>query len=133
MKPYISLPIIVVLALVGCADVVTNAQKEVISAKIGMDAFVHLERANGPIIKQEFPGQYKAIHNYSNLVRRNGQQWIRTADALIDAYAQSKSDTTKTQMDNALAVLSAAATQSTFYVAQINTAIGGPTPTPTPK
>ncbi len=110
--------------MVGCADPVTNAKKEVISAKIGMDSFVHLERANGAIIKQVSPGAYKPIHNYSNMVRRNGQQWLNTAIALIDAYSASKSDASKSQMDNAIAVLTAAAAQSANYVTEINAAIG---------
>jgi hypothetical protein len=117
----------------GCANsTVGNAQQAIASAKIGMDAFVHIERNNEAIIKAAAPGQYPAIHNAANLVRRNGPQALITADTAVDAYIASNSTANQTALNNALAVLSSLAASSTMYTSQINAFLGLPAPSPAP-
>ncbi len=125
-KKLLLLPLLILL--VGCAtDPVINAEKTTSVANDTFNAFVILERNNEAYLKTVNPG----IHQYANIVRRNGVQWLQTARALTVAYKTNKTADNKANLDTALAVINAAVIQSQSYIVAINATLL-PSPTPTP-
>ena len=109
--------------LTSCAtDPVVNAEKTTAVANDTFDAFVHLERNNEAYLKTVSP----QIHNYANIVRRNGVQWLQSARALTIAYENNRTSQNKANLDTALAVLNTAIVQSQQYIVQINAQVAKP-------
>lgn len=114
-----------VLFLSACAkDVVIQAE---VATRVGndtMDAFVHLERDNELFLK----GINPQIHNYANVIRRNGITWLKTARAMTEAYKQNRTPENKANLDTALSVLNTAIQQSQNYIVLINSNINAKAP-----
>ncbi len=114
---------IAIIILTSFASCQTTGDKLLVSAEITertandtFDAFVHLDRANETWIKANAP----AVHQYANIIRRNGVTWLKSARAATVAYESNRTPEGKANLDTALAVLNVAVQQSTIYIAAIN-------------
>lgn len=124
MKQLTLLFAILALSLSGCSTF--TGDKVVVTSEISertgndtLDAFVNLDRANQAWMVANAP----TVHAYANVIRRNGVRWLQSARAATRAYKMNRTPEGKVNMDTALAVLNAAISQSTQYIAQINAQI----------
>jgi hypothetical protein len=147
MKPKILFPILVVIALTfsGCGTVsdftnpsgptvtatpvpvnvnatdpvVVNAEKTLLIARDTFTLFVHLERDNRASLAKISP----QFHQYAEILRRNGIKWLRTADAMKEAYKNNRTPESKANLLTALATVSEALNQTQQYIhkSQLNT------------
>ena len=103
-----------IVALVSCSTiqpgndpVVVDAERTTQVAMTTFDSFLKYERSNDASLREVNP----AIHKYANKVRDNGQQWLRTARSMTQAYKYNRSSENKANLLTAIAVLQEAVNQ----------------------
>lgn len=89
-----------------------NADLPIVTAYNEMDAFVTFETGNHVWLAKEYPYVVSA----ANTIRANGSNWCNTAVLARNAFVASSSVDNQTALNNALAVISVAVSQSTNYI-----------------
>lgn len=120
------IPLLVFLG--GCAavapgndPVIVNAERTISDARSTFALLTKTEYDTYPALKAANPTVAAQIRTFTNKVRTNQKQWLQTATDLKDSYAANKNDTTKSDLEKALAILTAATVEATRYVATMTT------------
>jgi hypothetical protein len=108
------------IGLTSCATTFTGKSEQATQLTADVfNAFVTAERQLNPL---PVSAAVKAtpLHQYAEVIRRNGVNWLQTAEALTDAYRLNPTSANETALQQALAVVAAALAQSQIYLAQLN-------------
>lgn len=110
--------LVAIMFLQGCATTFTGKAEQ--STQLAADVFNAFVTAEYQLNPPPVSAEVKAtpIHQYANYIRLNGQNWLKSARALTEAYRLNPTSETKTQLEQILIVISTALTQSQIYLAQ---------------
>lgn len=90
-----------------------NADKTISEAYDVMHKFVTFEYQN-----REALAATPDVRKHADTVRLNAQQWIKSAIALRDVYAQQPTAENRDKLSNAIKILREAITQASAYLAK---------------
>lgn len=76
------------------------------------DTFLKIERDN----QTQFDKVSPEIHKFAENIRRNGKNWIKSAEKAHDAYQNNRSDKNYVTLATAYSVLQAAIAESQKYI-----------------
>jgi hypothetical protein len=116
-------PLIFILCLAACAPlqpgadpIVVNAERTANLAADTFDVFLKLEYDNRAALQTLSP----AIHQYAETLRAKGPVWLDSLRALTKAYKFNRTSENKASLQTAISVVTAAMTESSKYIGQIN-------------
>ncbi len=128
-------PLVAVILLYGCGtpltttsetadQIILRAEQTAQTARLSFDTFVHLERDNEALLKKLNP----AIHDYANVIRRNGLNWVDSLRAATRTFEATRNSQNQATLNTWLTTVTAALTQTNQYIIQAKSAVGNPTP-----
>ncbi len=94
-------------------EVLYRADLVIVTSTDVFKAFVKWEYVNREALKDK-----PQVKEAADKVRRNAKQWVSSAMVLRDAYRANPTDEARTKLQTSLAVLQAALSESTHYLAE---------------
>jgi len=93
---------------------VVNTEKALAIALDTFDVFLKLEYDNRAVLEKVSP----KIHAYAETVRRNGKNWIKSAEAAKDVYKHNRTPENHANLVTAYKTLKTAIAESQKYISQ---------------
>lgn len=103
-------------------QVILRAQQTAQAARLTFYTFVKLERDNEALLKQVSP----AIHDYANVIRRSGLNWVDSLRHATDTFEGNRSPENRATLDTWLKTVNDAISQSNQYIAQARNRVSHP-------
>jgi hypothetical protein len=100
-------------------QIILRAEQTAQAARLTFKTFVTLERENTALLKQVSP----AIHDYSNVIRRNGLNWVDSLRQATDTFEGARTPQNQANLNTWLTTVTNAISQSNQYIAQAKTKI----------
>lgn len=97
---------------IGQDPIVVNAERTLSIALTTFDVFLKYEYDNRAALEQISPD----IKKFADVIRRNGKNWIETANNLKIAYKHNRTEQAKVSLITALALVQSALNESQKYI-----------------